>query len=84
MESDAYKNGGAIAITFDQAPQTGEHADSGGLADIPPPRTCPLPPRPLPPTATPPAEPTLSSFDATVWTNSTGPSADDTHADRGR
>jgi hypothetical protein len=35
MSSDAYRDGGLIAITFDQAPQTGEHADASACCDTP-------------------------------------------------
>jgi hypothetical protein len=136
MASDPYKNGGMIAITFDQAPQTGENADTSGLADMPAypnlPATAPAAEAPdttTPVTTTTPVDsglpttttgggghvgllllspfvkpgttnafsyynhfsllksiealfgldelgyskiPTLSSFDATVWTNPTG------------
>jgi len=69
MASEAYKNGGAIAITFDQAPQTGEHADSSGLADMPaypnlpamPAAPAPVATTPVDPAATPPADPTATT-----------------------
>jgi hypothetical protein len=35
MKSPAYKNGGLIAITFDQAPQSGPNADSSSCCDQP-------------------------------------------------
>jgi len=34
--SPAYQDGGVIAITFDQAPQSGPHADSGSCCDAQP------------------------------------------------
>jgi phosphatidylinositol-3-phosphatase len=35
LRSAAYKDGGLIAITFDEAPQSGPHADSGSCCDEP-------------------------------------------------
>ncbi len=62
MDSDAYKNGGMIAITFDQAPQTGDNADSSGLTDDPVYPNLPTTPAatPTPTTPTTPADPTAA------------------------
>jgi hypothetical protein len=73
-KSRAYKSGGMIAITFDQAPQSGPQADSSSCcgqptypnlpaqaAPAPPAQAAPAPPAPpatTPPATAPPAAPT--------------------------
>jgi hypothetical protein len=64
LDSDPYKNGGMIAITFDQAPQTGENADHSGLADMPAYPNLPTDPATTDPattTATTPTDPATTT-----------------------
>jgi hypothetical protein len=77
--SPAYKTGGLIAITFDQAPQEGPNADSSGCcitsqypnlpATAPP--TTTTPPTGAPPTSATPATTTPTSASTTSTTTTT-------------
>jgi phosphatidylinositol-3-phosphatase len=68
MDSDAYKNGGMIAITFDQAQQTGPNADASACCETPayPNLVGYTPPAATPatdPTATTPVDPNATPVD---------------------
>jgi len=77
--SSAYKEGGLIAITFDQAPQSGPAADSSGCCMTAPYPNLPTPPAtptttPAPTTASPTAPPNSAAAPSTT-TPSTAPSS---------
>jgi hypothetical protein len=84
QNSPAYKQGGLIAITFDQAPQTGPQADSSSCCDTPAYPNMPAdgtpPAQPPAPTTTTPAPapadsttPTASGSSATTPGSTTPP-----------
>jgi hypothetical protein len=66
--SAAYKHGGLIAITFDQAPQSGAGADTSGCCT-----TTPYPNLPAGPTSTSTTTTTATSVEATQSTIATTP-----------
>ncbi|HEY5046363.1 MAG TPA: hypothetical protein VII53_10970 [Solirubrobacteraceae bacterium] len=77
--SAAYNQGGLIAITFDQAPQSGPAADSSGCCMTAPYPNLPTPPAtptttPAPTTASPTAPPNSAAAPSTT-TPSTAPSS---------
>jgi hypothetical protein len=76
-KSPAYKDGGMIAITFDQAPQTGEYADPSACCSSPAtyPNLRGLPPGTpvVPPGATGPAVPGLTTTGTTTTGTDTTP-----------
>jgi phosphatidylinositol-3-phosphatase len=73
--SPAYKADGLIAITFDQAPQTGPHADPSSCCGNPTYPNAPLPttPAPTPPTTTTPTTTTPTTTATTPTTTPTAP-----------
>ncbi len=81
-KSPAYKDGGMIAITFDQAPQTGEYADPSACCSSPAtyPNLRGLPPGTpvVPPGATGPAVPGLTTTGTTTTGTDTTPTTSGT------
>lgn len=76
MGSDAYKDGGLIAITFDEAPQTGPGADPSACCDTPlypnlPTTPAPATPTTTTPTTTTPTTPTTTTPVTTTPTTTT-------------